>query len=128
MIIYYIVFRTILHQHLFLHHILPLLFLPVFPTTTVGEEKAGVLWGSGDHFGDIGRFFCWDIGDIGSGRGPLGPAVEISVQHQIHIINFVFFFFFLFFLSSYGIPREVRNSVSTFAAFVVKCDAKKNSV
>ena len=57
----------------------------------MGEEKAGVLWGSGDHFGDIGRFFCWDIGDIGSGRGPLGPAVEISVQHQIHTINFVFF-------------------------------------
>ena len=57
----------------------------------MGEEKAGVLWGSGDHFGDIGRFFCWDIGDIGSGRGPLGPAVEISVQHQIHTINLVFF-------------------------------------
>ena len=96
----------------------------------MGEEKAGVLWGSGDHFGDIGRFFCWDIGDIGSGRGPLGPAVEISVQHQIHIINFVaiFVLFFLFFSSSYGVLSEVRNSVSTFAAFVVKCDAKKNSV
>ena len=57
----------------------------------MGEEKAGVFWGSGDHFGDIGRFFCWDIGDIGSGRGPLGPAVEISVQHQIHAINFFSF-------------------------------------
>ena len=128
MIIYYIVFYT---NTIFCITLLPLLFLPVFPTTTVGEEKAGVLlWGSGDHFGDIGRFFCWDIGDIGSGRGPLGPAVEISVQHQIHIINFVaiFVLFFLFFSSSYGIRSEVRNSVSTFATFVGKCDAKKNSV
>ena len=78
------------------------------------------MWVSGDHFGDIGRFFCWDIGDIRSGRGPLGPAVEISVQHQIHIINFVFVF--LFFSSSYGSPLEVGNSVSTFATFVDKCD------
>ena len=89
MIIYYIVFRTILHQHLFLHHITTSPILPVFPTTTVGEEKAGVLWGPFWRYWEVFLLGYWWY--IGNGRGPLGPAVEISVQHQIHTINFVLF-------------------------------------
>ena len=90
MIIYYIVFRTI-YTNTFFWITLPLLFLLVFHVRPWEKRRQVYCGDLGTILEILGGFFCWDIGDIGSGRGPLGPAVEISVQHQIHAINFVFF-------------------------------------
>ena len=47
---------------------------------------------------------------------------QLRYQFNTRFTPLILFFFFLFFSSSYGSPREVRNSVSTFATFVDKCD------
>ena len=121
MIIYYIVFRTILHKHLFLHHITTSPIFTGFSNYDRGRREGRCILGI---WGPFWRY--WEVFLLGywwyrEWEGTSGTSSgDISSTPDSH--HSFCSFFLLFFSSSYGSPREVRNSVSTFATFVDKCD------
>ena len=79
--------------------------------------------------------YCGDLGTILEILGGFSVGILVisgvggdlwdqqwRYQFNTTFTSLILFFVFLFFSSSYGSPREVRNSVSTFATFVDKCD------